>query len=135
MCAWLLLADALSSVGEEHHDGSYQRLGYIDRATTERALDSDDEREVAEALLAASFEDADPSWVFDRCMVLAGDARLGIRWAVALAIGHLAIPGGFVDERAVHLLQELGADPAVRPAVSTAVDDVEQALVMRQRPT
>jgi len=104
------------AVGEDQHDRIYQRLLYTDRATTERALDSDDEREVAEALIAASFEDADPSWVFDRCMVLAGDARPGVRWAVALAIGHLAIPGGFVDERAVDLLQELGADPAVRPS-------------------
>ncbi|MCA1674315.1 MAG: hypothetical protein LC799_19710 [Actinobacteria bacterium] len=71
----------------------YEPLVYVDRQTTERDLASGDEQLVARALLAASLEDVDAAWVFDRCLAMVDDPRVGVRWAVALAIGHPPIPG------------------------------------------
>ena len=110
----------------------YEPLAYVDRQTTERYLASRDEQLVARALLAASLQDVDAAWVFDRCLGMVEDPRLGVRRAVALAIGHLAIPGDFVDAApAREALERLAADPLVRPAASDALDDVEHALTIR----
>ena len=111
---------------------TYEPLVYTDRDATDRDLRSKYEGVVARALLAASFEDTDPAWVFDQCLAMVDDMRVGVRWAVALAIGHLAIPGDFVDEsRARQALTRLAADPVVRPAASDALGDVEHALAIR----
>ena len=110
----------------------YEPLVYIDRQTTERELASSDDQVAALALLAASLEEPDAAWVFDRCLAMLDDSRTVVRRAVALAIGHLAIPGDFVDEeRAREALGRLAADPIVRPAASDALDDVERALANR----
>lgn len=108
----------------------YEPTFYVDRATTERELTSGDERRVVDALLAASLEDDDPSWVFEQCLTLAEDPRPGIRSAVAHAIGHLASPGRFVDPRGMDVLRRLGEDPAVRPAVVDGIADVQQAIAI-----
>lgn len=113
----------------------YEPLVYVDRQTTERDLASGDEQLVARALLAASLEDVDAAWVFDQCLAMVDDPRIGVRWAVALAIGHLAIPGDFVDATAAReALKRLAADRAVRPAASDALADVEHALTVRPEP-
>ena len=111
---------------------TYEPLVYVDRQVTERELASGDEDLVVRALLAASLEDVDAAWVFDRCLAMVDDPRVGVRRAVALAIGHLAVPGDFVDERrAREALGRLAADPLVRPAASDAPCDVEHALTIR----
>lgn len=110
----------------------YEPLAYVDRQMTERDLASGDEQVVARALLAASLEDVDVVWVFERCLTMVEDPRVCVRRAVALAIGHLAIPGGFVDEtRSREALGRLAADPAVQPAAQDALGDVEHALRIR----
>ena len=49
---------------------------------------------------------------------------------MALAIGHLARPRGFVHEAPARAaLQSLATDPAVQPAVLDALDDLEVALM------
>jgi HEAT repeat protein len=110
----------------------YGPIVYVDREKTERDLTSGDEQLVARAVLAASLKDIDAAWVFDRCLTMVDDPRVGVRRAVALAIGHLAIPRDFVDERrAREALGRLAADPLVRPAASDALSDVEHALAIR----
>ena len=118
-------------VAEDRPELTYDALVYVDRDTTERDLRSEDEHVVARALLAASFDD-DARWVFERCLTMVDDPRVGVRWAVALSIGHLAIPGDFVEEgRARVALAALAADPVVRPAATDALADVEHALAIR----
>lgn len=113
---------------------AYEPLVYVDRQTTERQLASGDEQLAARALLAASLEDDDAAWVFGRCLAMVDDPRVGVRRAVALAIGHLAIPGDFVDATpAREALKRLAADPRVRPAASDALGDVEHALTIKGR--
>lgn len=70
----------------------YEPLVYVDRQTTERQLASGDEQLAARALLAASLEDDDAAWVFDRCLAMVDDPRVGVRRAVALAIGRVCVP-------------------------------------------
>lgn len=108
---------------------TYEPLVYVDRNSIEEDLQSPDPLVVARALLAASLEDEDPGWVFDRCLAMKEDPRVDVRWAVASAIGHLARPRGFVEEAAARsALQALATDPSVRPAVLDALDDIEVAL-------
>ncbi len=77
------------------------------------------------ALLAASLEDEDPRWVFDRCPAMTEDPRVDVRGAAALAIGHLARPRGSIDEPAARAaLEALATDPAVQPAVLDALDEL-----------
>lgn len=110
----------------------YEPLVYVDREMTARDLRSGDEQLVARTVLAASLKDVDTAWVFDRCLTMVDDPRVGVRRAVALAIGHLAIRGDFVDERrAREALGRLAADPLVRSAASDALSDVEHALTIR----
>lgn len=107
----------------------YEPVVYVDRYSTEEDLRSRDPLIVAHALLAASLEDEDPGWVFDRCLAMKEDPRVDVRWAVALAIGHLARPRGFVDEAAARAaLEALATDPLVQPAAFDALDDIEVAL-------
>ena len=114
---------------DEHGQLIYEPLVYIDRRTTERDLRNQDAQVVAKALLAASLEDEGPRWVFEQCLAMTDDPRVDVRWAVALAIGHLARPRGFVDEASARTaLRALATDPAVQPAVLDALDDLEVAL-------
>ena len=114
---------------DEHGRLIYQPLVYVDRHATEQGLRSDDAQVVANALLAASLEDEDRSWVFNQCVAMTRDSRVEVRWAVALAIGHLARPRAFVDEAPARAaLQALATDPQVQPAVLDALDDIEAAL-------
>ena len=124
-------------MANQQPEPTYEKLVYVDRATTQEHLRSIDEKVVARALLAASLEDADQSWVFDQCTALADDPRVGVRWAVALAIGHLAIPGGFLNHGpAMEMLERLAEDTAVRPAALDARGDVEHLVELRKaRPT
>lgn len=118
---------------DEHAELIYEPLVYVDRRTAEHDLRSRDAQIVAKALLAASLGEEAPGWVFEQCLAMADDPRVEVRWAVALAIGHLARPRGFVDEAPARAaLQALATDPAVQPAVLDALDDLEMALMARR---
>ena len=111
---------------DERGELIYEPLVYVDRHSTERDLRSRDAEVVAKALLAASLEDEGAGWVFEQCLAMTDDPRVDVRWAVALAIGHLARPRGFVHEAPARAaLQSLATDPAVQPAVLDALDDLE----------
>ena len=104
-------------------------MAYVDRPTTEMDLRSPDGQVVANAL-AASLEDEDPGWVFGQCLAMTDDPRVDVRWAVAVAIGHLARPRDYVDELPARAaLRALATDPAVQPAALDALDDLETVVM------
>jgi hypothetical protein len=92
----------------------------------ERRLTSDDAASVASTLVLLAMNDPDWPWVQRRAEALASHPAVGVRQAVATALGTLAMIHGQLDvATAAPILLRLARDPEVAVEAADAIEQVE----------
>jgi hypothetical protein len=100
-----------------------------DREEVELLLRSNDEQEVQDALLSATYYDPDWRWVQGRCLAHSHHSHPRVRSIAATCLGHLARIHRQLDlELVLQRLAELKADPLVKASAEDALDDIRLYL-------
>jgi hypothetical protein len=104
----------------------YESLEPIERPEAEAILGSDDPKAIVRTLLRLALHEADWRWVQTISLTFVRHPSVGVRRAVATALGHLARLHGTLDlATALPALRSLAGDPGVAGAAQDAIDDVE----------
>ena len=93
------------------------------------AFDSNDAKQICNALISITFHDPDWRWVQEQCMRLAKFPNVEVRGLVATCFGHIARIHGQLDiEPVSSTLKLLADDPEVAHRVDDAVDDIRMFM-------